>query len=262
MNVTDIALVITGCIEPIKEQSWLTISDPFMRLRQYVDSIKFYIKDNTFHNIIFCDNSAYKYDDVISLYDLANKNNTNFEWLSFKGNPEKVLKYGKGAGEDEIMAYVLEHSKIMQRVKSFAKTTGRLTISNINAVMRSINPKQNYFVRDIYMYHLKAVDTRFYVCDRDYFEKHLMNCYSNTIINQHNLALEEAYWYLLKGEYKCFHDYPLFNGKSGGNGRNYSKELPIVLLFLRSSCSLHIFNKIFSVLWAFRKICIKITKLI
>ena len=95
-------LLITGCISPIKNQKWLQISDKKIRLEQYLDSIKFYIDDSIFSRIIFCDNSGCQYDGLLDLLSYAASKNKKLEWLSFEGNPNLVMKWGKGAGEDEI----------------------------------------------------------------------------------------------------------------------------------------------------------------
>ena len=95
----DVVLLITGCICPNQNQRFLVLKDAEERLKQYLDSIRFYIESSPFTKIVFCDNSAYSCDSVQELMDVAQKRNKTLEWLSFQGNHEKITEQGKGYGE-------------------------------------------------------------------------------------------------------------------------------------------------------------------
>ena len=99
-------LIITGCIQPNPNIPYLILKDSTVRLRQYINCIEFYILNSCFDIIIFGENSAYFYNDKI-LKEMAFSKRKEFEWLSFLGDQDMVLKRGKGYGEGEIIKYVL-----------------------------------------------------------------------------------------------------------------------------------------------------------
>lgn len=258
LELIDIPLLITGCIAPTVDQKWLVIADENIRLNQYVDSIAFYIKSSFFKKIVFCDNSGYKYEDAVKLIRLANEMGKAFEWISFKGDYSLVRKYGKGAGEDEIVDFALNNSTLLKNAKSFAKTTGRLKIRNINKVCRNIVDGENYFYRDIYRTHCHGVDTRFYVCDKKYFSDILRNCYNGKTLNPDEYALEDIYYKLLNGNYHDFSGYFDILGVSGGNGRIYTNEFSIWKHVFDIFCRLNLYNKLFPCLHFLLRISNKI----
>ena len=75
-----IILIITGCINPNPNQGWLVLKNVDERLKQYVESIIFYIENSPFKGIVFCDNSNYVCDKITYLEDLANENGMTL-WL-------------------------------------------------------------------------------------------------------------------------------------------------------------------------------------
>ena len=150
----EITLLITGCISPVKGQLWLCIGDESIRLRQYVESIKFYIDSSDLKKIVFCENSGFVYNECDSLKKYALQKGKELEWLSFKGNESSVRKYGKGAGEDEIYLYAFENSKLLKSSLSFVKVTGRLIVTNINEIVCSVKKNVNYFFCDFCNYNM------------------------------------------------------------------------------------------------------------
>lgn len=177
MNNDKICLIITGCVSPYEEIDYLVIDSVEERERQYLDSLKYYIKKTNIKNIIFCDNSGYEEKEEI--INLATKYDKKLEWLSFKGNKEAVQKYGKGYGEGEIMAYVFDNSRLLKTCSYFAKVTGRLKIMNFNQVMFFLRKNVNYFE------YLEAtekgcrVDTRFFVISKEEYLEKLSDLYYN-----------------------------------------------------------------------------------
>lgn len=124
-------LIITGCIQPNPNIPYLILKDSTVRLRQYINCIEFYILNSCFDIIIFGENSAYFYNDKI-LKEMAFSKRKEFEWLSFLGDQDMVLKRGKGYGEGEIIKYVLLNSKFKSDITCFFKVTGRLQVVNSN----------------------------------------------------------------------------------------------------------------------------------
>lgn len=239
------ALLITGCVFPDNKQRFLVLTDHKERYRQYIDSIKFYILNSDFKNIIFCDNSKCMYDKTSKLYELAEKNGKKFEWISFEGDSQKVVTVGKGYGEGEIIEYAINNSILLKTVASFAKVTGRLKISNIRKITQNVQCKKNYFNLDIY--RAKGIDTRFYVCDIEFYNKYLMHAYKEASELKKDRVLEDVFYLILiaNKKWKNLPDYPLFLGVSGGNGRDYTNESKIKLFVFSLLCRIGLFNSIF-----------------
>lgn len=243
----NIVLIITGCINPVKEQNWLYIKDKDERLRQYLESIRFYLTHCIVRKIVFCENSNYAcFMAKQALIKLAKDCNKQLEWLGFNGDSNLVKLHGKGYGEAEIMNYVCSHSSLLKESTQLVKVTGRLIVKNINEIILSTQVNSNYFYRDIYRSHLHGVDTRCYICNIEYFKGYLNNCYEK--VKNKNLALEDAYFILLGNNFKAPKEYLRIYGISGGNGRVYGDESKFFLKIFDMLCTLGVFNTLFP-LW-------------
>ena len=113
--------------------------------------------------------------------------------------------------------------------------------------MSKCDENDNYFVNDVYRGESNGVDTRFYIVNCTFFKDNLLDCYQKILQKTNKeFPLEEIFFVLLKGRYKCLKHYPKFNGISAGNGRDYSKEPPIFqYLFFDIMAQMGIFNKLF-----------------
>ena len=243
----EVALLITGCIKPYVKQDWLVLKDPQERLKQYVESIRFYIEESDFEYIVFCENSNFNTSEKDFLNTLACSKGKHFEWLTFEGDLAR-LNYSKGGGEDEIVNYAFGKSKWIRGTRSFVKVTGRLKVMNVNQIMKGCIYGKNYFYRDIYRPHMHGVDTRFYICDTEFFNNRLRNCYEHTFLGESG-KLEDDYFVLLRGEYINPLKYLHVNGMSGGNGRIYSNESKYRIGLYDTLCELGLYNKLFPFLF-------------
>lgn len=250
INYLDIVLIITGCVSPTAEQKHLVLTNKEERIRQYKDSLNFFICYSPFVKIVFCENSDYRGDDFFSFVDKSVKLGKQIEIFSFKGDNTSIEKYdNKGLGEDEIMEYVFQHSKLLKETSQFAKVTGRLKILNITNICELVKPDKNYFIKDICRPHNPdGVDTRFYIANKDFFGKNLKSGYMKIDKNRWWIALEDLYGELLDERYNCLPRYPKFQGVSGGNGNDYSKISSLKYLLFDVLCRLRIFNFVFPLL--------------
>lgn len=251
----DIVLLITGCIQPRTDQRFLVLKDTKERLAQYIESIKFYIMSSPFSNIVFCENSAYPYNETESLVELAQRYGKNFAWLSFQGDEEKILECGKGYGEGEIIEYALMNSELLHRAKYFAKVTGRLKVKNIDYVVQNTKYGSNYFNRDIYRGH--GIDTRFYLCEMLFYKQHLIKVHEETCeLPGQERAIEDLFWPILHRNKRCrnLNAYPVFIGCSGGNGRDYSHIPESIIELYSVLCRLNIFNTCYAIVLGFKKL--------
>lgn len=256
----EVVLIITGCICPNKNQRFLVLKDEDERLQQYVSSIRFYITESPFTKIVFCENSNYPYQQIGELVELAQLHGKAFEWLAFQGDQEQIRAQGKGYGEGEIIRYALIHSELAVKARSFAKVTGRLTISNIDKVIRRMKPKMNYFNRDIYRGHGK--DTRFYLCDIVFYKEKLMDAYLETCeLPGRELAIEDIFYVRLHRNKYCrnLKAFPSFQGCSGGNGRDYSKVPRLTIWLYGVFCKMNIFDDFYVIVLGLQKIRLVLT---
>lgn len=256
-DIKNTILIITGCIKPNVEQGFLLLKDVDERLRQYVDSIVFYIKESTFKGIVFCENSNYPYNKIDELQHLACMYGKSFEWLSFSGDNKKVVAFNnKGLGEDEIMNYICENSQLYALTDSFAKVTGRLHLININQLMDFAVGGKNYFYRDIYRGRTnKALDTRFYIITKSFYENHVRNCYER--VGNLSLCYEKVFFRLIQeNEYSLLNAYPHFIGQSSGDGKDYGKIKSSYMNILDFLCKYNLFNRYFILI----NLCIRIRR--
>lgn len=224
-------LVITSTVYVNSQLTSLT--DPEIRLSQYVESILFYIKSALFAEIIICDNSEFDYSAVDVIRKTAKDLNVNIEFLFFKGNTEYIQKQGKGYGEGEIIHHIMQFSLLIKKAPAFLKITGRIKVINIRSLVRSLSPASNYFQR-IGMNPIrnrKMVDTRLYYCLKNDFIKTLLIRYKD-VNDFDGYYLERTYYDGLHGsiQYQNFIVLPRFQGVSGSHGGSLS-ENPALFYF-------------------------------
>lgn len=215
--------IITGTIRPSREIEHLILRDPEKRLKQYIDSILFFIESGAFSGIIFCENSNYGLEPFEDVENRAKKNKVALEILSFQGNTEKAAAYGKGYGEGEIMNYIFDSSKLIKETSYFVKITGRLRIDNMKDITMRMDTRKTYFNipnrtrRDFY-------DTRVYAMPVEQFQTKFRNQYDNVRDNE-GVFLETVYTRILQEEkirVTNFPRYPRIVGISGSMGMSYS----------------------------------------
>jgi len=226
-------LVITSTV--FVNSQLTTLTDPKLRLSQYIDSLIFYIKSGDFADIIICDNSGFDYSSVDLISAKAKEFCVNFESLHFSGNNSKILALGKGFGEGEIIAHILMYSTLLKSKHGFIKITGRIKVLNIRTILKSINPDINYFQK-IGLNPLRQrgmVDTRLYYCQRKIFLTILLDRYKE-VNDYKNYYLECAYHDALKNSvrYQNFPIIPRFQGISGSHGGSLTENATIFYIKL------------------------------
>ena len=220
----NMCLIITGTIVPNDNIYCLNLKNSEERLRQYLNSLEFYINNSQLNNIVFCDNSNTFVKKIASLEKLARKQNKNFEYLFFQGNQENILKKGKGYGEGEIIEYVLEHSNLIKRSTVLVKVTGRLIVKNINLILFLIHKNQNYF--DVVK--TKVCDTRFYIVSKEMYNHFFVQAYKR-VDDKKNIWIEHIFKKIILDNNLSFKLFPIqpniigISGSTGKKYRNYSK---------------------------------------
>lgn len=244
MREDNIALIITGCIAP-DNVPYLKLTDTEKRLQQYLHSIKYYIEETAITNIIFCENSNYEFD-YSEYISLAKKKNKHLEVLTFLGDNAKVKEKGKGYGEGEILQYVFRNSKLIEKVDSIYKVTGRLNIKNINKILEKEEAGHIYFNKNLYSY--KSLDTRFWRMPKKIYEDYFMDVYEN--VNDDALKfLEYVFWdrmYLKKLKYHCHSYFPEVDGVSGSTNEPYRENRKSYSIWFSICSVLKIYNLVYT----------------
>lgn len=124
----DICILLTGCVNP-GGMAFTALQDSNERLRQYIGSISYYLK-NTTVPIIFVENTCADFSDMFQEYI----QNGRLEFISFDGNNYEKTR-GKGYGEAGIINEAFKRSRVLNTVKYVLKITGRLQIDNINVLL-------------------------------------------------------------------------------------------------------------------------------
>ena len=217
-------LIITSTVTVNSLQTVLV--DQEIRLKQYIDSILFYLKSKNISKIIVCDNSGFDYSAVPLIIKSVAKSSKEVEFLNFTGNLEKIREYGKGYGEGEIMQHIFNNSLLIKgREAVFTKVTGRLKITNIDLILSILRSDKSYFQPVNLNPFVKnnKVDTRFYQCQKNIFINTLLESFPMVNDNE-EYFLEHVYYERLshfKVKFSKFLILPNFLGVSGSTGLVY-----------------------------------------
>lgn len=218
----DHVILLTGTITP-NTFSDLTIKDPEIRRKQYLEALIFYLKKTEF-KIVFAENSG----DPLQNFPL---NPDRIEYLSFLSFPIKPDR-GKAFKEMEIIEFALQNSKFLKDAKSVVKITGRLKVLNIKNLSRKFlkNKRIRINIVSAYAYAINNMDARCFFFSLDFWP--------NLKYEGGNLAppnnFEKSLWNAifqyqrLEGNNFIPLNTPLrIKGKSGAFGHNYKHNLLI-----------------------------------
>lgn len=218
-------LILTSCIQPTQQDN-LKLLDWKERYNQTIACLKFYIESGAFSKILICDGSGYGLrDDAITKY--ASNHFVEFESLSFLQNQELVKMKGKGAGEGEIMAYIVQNSKLFKECSSFIKVTGRLVVGNIVELVGKMTPTETPYFNIMVSRVRGSVDTRVYGISTSMYANYFIDAYKNVDDNAGE-TYEIVFGRILKSnniKYKPLPLTPILIGKSGTDNKAYQKDV-------------------------------------
>ncbi len=201
------------------------VSDPIDRSEQYFLATAKWLLEPSISQVVFCENTGHS-NFLAPLQLLAKEIGKRLELLVFKGDQEKIKKYGKGYGEGEIISYALANSQILQSGNFFLKINGRLYVDNFAYLATCLNPDSNYFkLMATRLRTTRQVDTRFYYVQKQFYIDHLESSYEN-VFDGRGRWLEHIFYERLKPlrrEIESFPVWPLFKGVSGSQGTEYQQ---------------------------------------
>jgi hypothetical protein len=209
-------VVITSAILPAPNVFMLAISDPQARLIQVFACLHQWILGAKAKKIVICDGTV-----DASLFspfsELAKDHGVELEVLTFSSSQNLISRLGKGYGEGEILRHVMLNSRLLRDADCFYKITGRLYIRNFREIFlihRSIPVVFNRKPRP------GVVDTRFFKCSVDYFQRSLMDAFKKAN-DPNGIYLEHLYCSILEADNMLvpFSIQPEIVGRSGTTGR-------------------------------------------
>lgn len=173
-------LLLTWTIKPNEKvlKQWynsFTINHK-KRLKEYINSIIFYISQSDFNNIVFCENSNYNIPekDLIILRDLSQYYNKKIELLQFSWNYDKIKEKWYNYWEWECIDYAFDNSILIKESSNWYKISWRYKFWNINNIINEWNDSAYYFYRFSFPF-LYWVVTEIFKCTNEIYWKYLYN---------------------------------------------------------------------------------------
>jgi hypothetical protein len=120
------AVLLTGTVVPNSVHTAYT--DPAKRLREYVDSIRYYVRMFPHDDVYFLENSAYDLDNDPQFIHL--RKDCRFECLRFPAS----ANYAEGKGYQEFEMIDKAFASLKDRYDVFIKITGRYFIRNAASI--------------------------------------------------------------------------------------------------------------------------------
>lgn len=215
------AILLTATIVPNVLDS-LIINNPNERQEQYLNSIRWYIKNTNFE-IVFCENSGTNICPFLSPDEKK-----RVEVLTFYQTPIADKSKDRGYTELMIIEYALHNSSTLRRADCIVKGTGRLILKNIKSIVKQCEGREGSkkFICAWLVYGYLYADSRFFVCSLDWLSYFVT--YKEKISTRFNFETALAHA-ISRSHYEGFSFYypferPWVRGIGGGCGIQY--ELP------------------------------------
>jgi len=229
--ITKISILITSSIIP--HDSGVKLSDPQQRLFHAIESIDQWIRVAPGARLILCDGSNFDFRPIIK----ERFPDVEVECLCFENDRSKIITYGRGYGEGEIVKYALKHSQFLRDTYVFAKCSSKLWVENY--VECSSNWQGDCLFSGVFKntfsilkpIEMIQVDTRFYIVRKDFYLSNLIDAHHKINLPS-GFGLEDCFYYALlatKQQGYLFASPPTIRGVGGGTGTYYKSNWTRVL---------------------------------
>lgn len=201
------------------------LQDTHARIHHAVEAVERWLALDPKLPIVICDGSSYDFSKEMQVrFPTA-----NIECLHFENDQHLVRQFGRGYGEGEIVKFAIQRSLTIKKYGCFAKCSSKLWVDNFKACLSFWNGK--ILCKGVFMNifspfkktYLSYIDTRFYICNTEFYIKHLLHAH-------HSINLPSG-----RGLEECFRDviitnrmnhilmpiYPIIGGVGGGTGEYY-----------------------------------------
>lgn len=237
------SVVMTACINP--DSTNVYRSDPELRLRDYQESLKFWLgmNDTRIKNIIFIENSGYPLNSLESIFDSYNPWNRNCEFISLNCNTiPPGVHYGYA--EFKLLDLGLEKSQLIKTSDYLIKATGRYQFPTISRLLNRL-PKEYKMAADtrdvsrFVPYPRRNVTVALIISSIDFYKQHLRKVYQEMQPLPRKSFIEDIFYDLLipmRNDPGIILRFPC-NCESqgiGGNGDYYGSKKKRVLAVCRA----------------------------
>jgi len=195
-------VLMTATITPPKDALSLKRIDPNQRENDYAEALKYYlsIPEQYVNKIIFAENSN---SDLSRLKKLVNDtpHNKIVEFIEYPDGNNFPPYYGRGYGEQKLIDYAVDNSKILTEEDVIWKVTGRYKLLNIIKLIKT-QPKEFSIYCDLRKYRITIADTRTYAFTLQGYRKYLYNKYhklklQDKLNDSKNIMASEFAWFNL-----------------------------------------------------------------
>ena len=215
---SDRTLLLTWTIAP---NNWITKFNyknslsPEKRLREYENSLKYYIEDFLFEKIVFCENSNYDCENwKKEMTQFAKENNKSLEIIQFSWNVEKTLELSYSYGEWECIDYAFDNSKLLKESTNRWKITWRYIIKNINDIVKSSDKYENLLFKWLRPLWFFAIDTSIFKVSNEIYKQYLYNA-KNDITKENNKCIENIFYDRIRNQKISFWKIKVLPKKDG-----------------------------------------------
>ena len=195
------------------------ITDPSTRAQATLRALSQWMTLCKDTNFVLCDGSGYDLSRDIEGWPAID--HSRVEVLAFENDRNQVSLKGKGHGEGEIIRHALDHSVTLKSATSFVKCTGKLWVENYHSCRKTYNGIAGF--SHFGFLNLMAVDTRFFIVQKDFFKTHLLLSYTRCD-DSRGYYLEHVYLDSLNNIDRkrwMLQVYPRTRGLSGTSGEEY-----------------------------------------
>ena len=242
-------LILTGTINPnvfktAEKSINVKLTNEEERLNQYKTTIRKYIEESLFTDIVFVENSGYDFNTQ-EILDISLQHKKRFEFIRMKLSQTQIssmLNKGKSYGESLLIDYAIKNSNLVKGCNEIWKVTGRLYIKNINKIVANSvegvneaicnNPRR--FIKYRQAWPGKWIHTEFFKITKTdylkYFDKNWELCddYKDMVGWRSQHCIEQVWYKIAKDnhvQFKNFYEYPNIEGILGSMNTNYELSI-------------------------------------
>ncbi len=216
----DVPLLVTTAVHAAASSTLL--QDPDERLAAIVQGLRGWRACARPRWLVVCDGSGADLSEQVA--EVFQGTETRWEALRLRNSPEQVIARGKGYGEGEIVRYALRHSRLLRDATAFAKCTGKLWVENYRQIVDGWEAPAAFDY--IGWLTFDRLDTRFYLVQRSFYERHLASCHESVSDGQ-GVFLEHRFCQSLRDVPQrsfLMSPTPRICGMSGTYGTAFARE--------------------------------------
>ena len=217
----DVVILLTATVE-VHGVAYMARQDPKVRLNDYKQALRLWLKTSGSFPLIFCENSGYNLSEIEQIAQNCNPYNKKVEFLSFNDN-DYPRGLGKGYGEIRTIGYALNYSQLLRPDTLVIKVTGRHYVQNIGCIVNGLRKMPKSEVYCDMRGNLTWADSRVF-CSTIPFIRNLLipmqeTCNDTAGITIEHVLARAAHQCLIQGQswamLPCFPDIRGVSGTSG-----------------------------------------------